>query len=921
MLRSGFSWNGGWLAVAVAVLLTAAPAAAQVSTGAIEVVAYDQEGAMLPGVTVQAVNPDTGLQRVAVSDGQGVAIFRGIAPGTYTVSAALDGFAEGRQENIQVRLGQTQKLVFNMKVQVSETITVTGEAPVVDVLKMDSSTNITPEMITDLPVPSREFERLAYIAPGVARERGGFRFIQNSPVIGASGNASGNSINIDGAELTDQALGLSRTRVSQDAIREFRVVTARFDPEIGGSPGGALNVVTKSGTNEVHGSVFGFYRGADLRETGELEQDNDEFERYQLGFTLGGPFKRDKTHYFLSFEYVDETTITPFRPQGAYVDLAEDVPTGFEQTLGMFSLDHQFSASSNGFIKGLYEDYEMPNFRVGGVSDVSNGQLLERENWNFTIGHIAVFDDGNRLNELRAQYGSRYYFEPTNSDDVEEWFSSGTTLRIGANVVGDLLGDGTFFEVKDTFTWHVGGASSSQDIKLGGGWYHIKDRSDIPVYQEGLILYLTDDRTLPLAYIYGTGSADITKQTDILSFWFNDDWRPLPNLTLSLGLRYDVDLEGNNPDFSQSDLVGPRSVDENNFQPRVAFTWDMGNDGKSVLRGGAGIFTGRYLLVPAFSELQQNGTTGRVVGTNFNGLIFGLPPEFWLDLDDPENTGLPQPIAATILEDSLKAPESWQASLGFTQALGDTGLYLDLEGLYAEGKNEIFTRDINWNGNDDPTRPNGDYGQINQYGNDGHSEYWAGILSLNGTFGAGHVLTSSLTWSEKKNLSDDFSPVFPFGYPNDPADPEGEWGFSRGHEDLRFVLSGVFRLPANFSLGATYIYGSGQPWNRLVGVDVNGDGKNSDRLPGVARNDEEGPTFSQFNLRVTWTIAGLDIIAEAFNLFNETNYDVNSINNFEFLSYPTFATPDAPIVENPAFGTYSATLQPLEIQLGLRYRF
>ncbi len=925
MLRSSLLRNGGWLAIAVALLLAAAPAAAQVSTGSIEVVTYDQENAALPGVTIQVGSPDTGMQRVGVSDVQGMAVFRAIPPGTYSINAVLEGFAEARQEAFQVRLGQTQKIVFNMRVQVSETITVTGEAPLVDVLKSDSSTNITPEMITDLPVPSREFERLAYIAPGVARERGGFRFIQNSPVIGGSGNASGNSINVDGVDITDQALGLARTRVSQDAIREFRVVTARFDPEIGGSPGGALNVVTKSGTNEVHGSAFGFYRGADLRATGALESSNDEYERYQVGFTLGGPLKRDKTHYFLSFEYIDETTVTLFRPGGDFADLAADYPTGFDQTLGMFSLDHQFKASSSGFLKGLYESFEMPNFRVGGVSDLSNGQTLERENWNFTLGQTAVFGDGNRLNELRMQYGTRYYYEPTNSDDVEEWFNNGTTLRIGANIVGDLLGDGTFFEATDTFTWHVSGSKSSQDIKLGAGWYHIKDRSDIPVYQEGLLIYLTGDRSLPLAYGYGVGSADITKETDVLSVWFNDDWRPAPNFTVSLGLRYDVDLKGNNPDFTASPLVGPRSVDENNFQPRIAFTWDVGNQGKSVLRGGIGVFTGRYLLVPSFSELQQNGTTGRILNTNVNGLLFGLPPEYWLDVNNPENTGIPQPIDATILQDSLKAPQSTQASLGFTQALGNTGLYVDIEGLYGEGKNEFFTRDTNWDNSYTAggvaIRPNPNYRQTNRYGNDGHSEYWAGILSLNGTFGDGHLLTSSVTWSEKKNLSDDFSPVFPFGYPNDPADPEGEWGLSRSHEDLRFVLSGVFRLPANFSLGATYIYGSGQPWTRAIGVDVNGDGKASDRLPGVGRNTEDGPSFSQFNLRVTWTIAGLDIIAEAFNLFNTTNYDVNSIDNFEYLSYPTVGNPALPAIENTNYGNYRATLAPIEVQLGLRYRF
>ncbi len=352
----------------------------------------------------------------------------------------------------------------------------------------------------------------------------------------------------------------------------------------------------------------------------------------------------------------------------------------------------------------------------------------------------------------------------------------------------------------------------------------------------------------------------------------------------------------------------------------------MGNNGKNILRGGAGIFTGRYLLVPAFTELQQNGTTGRVIHQNFNGLLLGLPPAFWLDPNDPENTGVPLPASATLLEDSLKAPETIQASLGFTRALGNTGLYMDIEGIYAKGDNEITVRDTNWNGNDDPTRPNPYWNQINKYGNEGRSEYKAVVLGLNGTFGAGHLVTSSLTWTDKKNISDDFSPVFPYGYPSDPANMEAEFGRSRGADDLRLVMSGVFRLPLNFNLGATYIYGTGQPWNQIVAYDYNGDGKTSDRIPGVKRNDEDGPRFSQFNLRVSWTLelkggTGLEFIAEAFNVFNTVNNDVTSVDNFIWLLGPTLANPDIPVVENPNYGQYRDALDPLEIQLGIRWQF
>ena len=908
----------------VALFAWALPGAAQVSTGTIEVNTVDGDGLPMPGVTVRVVNNETGAQRASVSDAVGTVIMPAVPPGEYNVGVALAGFATADQ-NIAIRIGQTARLIFTMTIQMSETITVTGEAPIVDILKTDSSMNITPEQITDLPVPSREFERLAFIAPGTNRERGGFRFIQGAAVVGAGGNASQTTFMVDGVELTDQALGLSRARFSMDAIREFRVVTARFDPEIGGSQGGALNVATKSGGNELHGSVFGFFRDADLRSTGAFEESNDQFSRYQVGFTIGGPIKRDKAHYFLSLEQIDEQNVTLFRPGGGFADQATDYPLDFDQTLVLGSLNLQFGQTASGFAKVVYEKFNLVNFRVGGVSDISNGQELNRDNWNLTLGHTKVFGDGGRLNELRVQGGNRKYSEPTNSDDMEEWFSGGGTLKIGSNIVGDLVGDGDYFEVRDTFHWYMGGDRSTHDVKLGGAWMHVKERSDIPVFQDGLMSYATDTRAIPVVYIYGDGSADVTTSTDLISVFVNDDWRPSSNLTLSLGIRYDYDTDGNNPNFDDSPLVGPRSVDSNNIQPRVGFSWDIGNDGKNIVRGGAGIFTGRYLLVPAFTELQQNGTTGRIVRSNVNGLLYGLPPAFWLDPADPENTGIPLPIDATLLDDSLKAPETVQASLGYTRALGDTGLYLEIEGIYADGDNEIAIRDTNWNGNDNPGRPNPFYNQINKYGNEGRSKYKAVIVGLNGTFGRGHLLTSSLTWADKKNISDDFSPVFPSGYPSDPADMENEWGRSRGADDWRLVMSGVFRLPANFSIGTTYIYGTGQPWNPIMGYDFNADGKVSDRLPGVERNSMDGPRFSQFNLRVSWTLplanGGLEFIAEAFNLFNTVNLDVTSVDNFEFFAGPTLANPGIPVVENPNFGQYRDTLDPLEIQLGIRWQF
>jgi hypothetical protein len=908
----------------VLVLLAGLPSQAQVNTSTIEVQTVDDSDSGLPGVTVQVTNTDTGLSRTSVTDAGGVAVFPGLPAGPYTVSPSLEEFASVEQP-IVLRVGQTQRLRIGMRLQVSKTITVTAEAPVVDVYKSDASTNIVPEQIKNLPVPDRDFQNLAFIAPGVQRERGGYRFIDDAPLIGSSGNASETAIIVDGVDFTDQALGLSRARFSQDAIGEFRVINNRFDTEIGSSAGGALSVITKSGTNDVHGSAFVFYRDDNLRETGALETGSQDFSRQQLGFTVGGPITLDRTHYFLSMEYIEEDDIALFRPQGpVYGDLARDIAHPFDQLLFLASLDHNISISHNLQFRAVYEDFNEENFRVGGTADESSGMKKLRENWNLSGAHTWMVAD-NKLSELRMQIGEKTFEEPANSDQLSEWFTFGTTLVTGANIIGDQVMEGEYLSVQDTYHWYLGGTGVSHDIKTGLSVSMVNEFWHYPLLPRDWVLYASDDRTLPFQYNYFIGDTDLEADTTIFGLFFQDDIRLSSNLTFSLGLRYDYDSDANNPDFDQigHELVGDRSADDNNFQPRIGFTWDVSGNGADVVRGGAGLFTGRYLLVPALIEQQQNGITG-VWLQRLNGLFLGLGPEFFLDINDPRNTGVLLAPNITLLEDGLEAPEALQASLGYTRRLGESGLYLDIEGIYSEGDNEIIIRDTNFGGNALPLRVNPNYAQINQYTNEGHSEYTALIVAVNGTVGNGHLIACNATWADKKNIADDFSPALT-NYPSDPADIEAEWGRSRADEQLRVVLSGVFRLPWNLTVAPIYIYGSGQPWNRRRGNDYNFDGRTSDRLPGVERNSEDGPEYQTFNLRLTWSppVGGgnMEVILEAFNLFNRTNYDVNSVDSAEFLAGPTVVDPTATLIPNPNFGNYSATLDPREIQIGLRYTF
>src|SRR5205814_2471772 len=285
--------------------------------------------------------------------------------GNYQLSFALEGFAPLKAQKVTLLVGQTAKLSVTMQQSASETITVNASQEVVDVHKTDSSTNIIPEQIEQLPVADRDFQRLAFITPGVERERGGFRFINGGPVVGAGGNASQTTILVNGVDLTDQVNGQSRARFSQDAVREFRVITNRFDPEIGGSAGGAMSIITKSGTNAIDGSVFGFFRDSSLREKGALDlKKNNDYSRHQLGFTAGGPIVKDKAFFFGSLEQIKENSITLFRPAGPYASSAADIKLPFDQTLVFGSTDFNLSSNATAGIKGVYENFSQDNFRV-----------------------------------------------------------------------------------------------------------------------------------------------------------------------------------------------------------------------------------------------------------------------------------------------------------------------------------------------------------------------------------------------------------------------------------------------------------------------------------------------------------------------------------------------------------------------------
>jgi hypothetical protein len=899
------------------------PCGAQVSTATLTVATEVGDGTPLSGVAVVATNRDTGFERRAMTDELGRALLQGMAPGAYEVTAELQGFEAAMAPDCVLRVGQTVNLRLTLRPRVEETVEVAGAAPLVDVERHEAATNVVPEQIQQLPVIDRKFERLAFITPGVQADRVDYFDRSGAPVIGAAATGAQATMLLDGVELTDPNTGLARQRISQDAVREFRVSRQGFSAEIGGSASGAITIVTRTGGNQPRGSFYGFYRADALRAQGALELEDADFTRYQLGLTLGGPLVRDRTHYLLSLEHLDENKLAYVRPGGSLGYLAADVPAPVELTTLLASLDHRFAPSSTGSARLIWERYRQGNYDVGGVRDESSGWSFVRDAWTLLLGHSWVIG-GDRLNELGAQLGSREIPFPANSETVGEWFSLGASLQTGGTFLGgDGLLEGDFAEFRETFSWQPG--DGRHRLRAGLRWMHLEQSYREDRFGFGLLVYLDDNGLFPVQYLYGTGSSHVEQSSDLWGAFLQDDWRVSESLTIGLGLRYDLDVGGNNPDFQHPLVSNARGVDTDNLQPRLSFSWDLSGEGRTVIRGGVGWFTGLARGLGGLYELMFNGITGRTLLRNVSVIDLGI----WLDPSDPANSGVPLAPDIWLLDDEAPSPESTQAGLGLSQRLGDTGLSLEVDAIWVEGRKEIAVQDTNWRGNDDPCqsdpfpgsacRIEPDYTRVERYTNRGRSRYRALTVGVNGVLAGGHLLTAALTVADKKNIADDPGDIY--NEPSDPADLEAEWGRAVTDERVRLVVTGIFNLPWRLTVAPIYEYGSGQPWNQRLGYDDNSDSYFTDRAPGVDRNEQDGPSFSQLSLRLSKALrvgpGDLELIVEVFNLLNTTNYDVSSVLDTETIWDPTVFN----YVPNPDLGTYTATLPPREIQLGLRYSF
>jgi hypothetical protein len=435
-------------------LLAAGPtlwAQATATTGQIEGTVTDESGGALPSVTVSARNVGTGFERTASSDTSGFYRLNLLPLGTYEISVQLQGFATVKRPGVTLRVGETLTIPFPLKVAtVEESVTVTAQAPVVEVARSLSANTINETSIDSLPINGRRFQDFVLLTPGavVEGQRGGTS-ISGQRGINASYAIDGASYDnpffggIKGGERS----GLSYT-ISQEAIQEFQVTNAGYSAEFGRSGGGVVNAVTKSGTNDFHGSAFWYFRNEGLSadnpsalvSAGFAPQSPSDFRQHQFGGSLGGPIQQDKAHFFLAYDQQlrSEPITARFQSSPASVPGFDGEEGTFDRTNDIWTalarIDYRVSDANQFWVRYNFSKNQGDNGLPDGQRQPNDTVLynaVEKDKTHTVVAQLSTVFSPTTLNEIRVQFSREDRpREPNTTDPTITVTGLGRTGRV-----------------------------------------------------------------------------------------------------------------------------------------------------------------------------------------------------------------------------------------------------------------------------------------------------------------------------------------------------------------------------------------------------------------------------------------------------------------------------------------------------------
>lgn len=645
-------------------------ASAQVPSGAISGTVRDSSGAVVAGATVTVTSRETALVRTVQSGADGHYQLSSLPVGVYDIRSEAPGFQSQVQQNLNLAVGQEAVLNFSLTVgTVQETVTVTAEAPLVDTTSGSLGGLVSEKGVTELPLNGRSFNNLVLLQTGIAVHHPVSTTSSTSIGLAFSSNGApirSNYITLDGARLTPATAGITEFSTSGlmlgvDAIREFRVITNNFTAEYGMAMGSQMVIASKGGTNQFHGSVFDFLRNSKMDARNFFSRTNPPYHRNNLGGSLGGPVRKDKDFFFVSYEGVRELLGVPLlinvpnqraRTNGGLVPVVNPavvpylnlypLPNGVlasdpagnlgvgtyafsfnqstNQDFGQVRLDHTFSERNQLFVR-----YTVDASRKTPPNGNDPPPFQQNQN---SRGHYITLAENHTfsavvLNTIRASLTrpSQIFSFPPAPGTESLGFLPGAPLGSfgpGSGITAISGGSPTDTEetglaFSDDFSW-VKGKHSFKLGTLMNRYRGLRSTSNNPYGNytfAGLQQFLAGNAQ----QFQTTTPGSITDRTwvwNTFGFYAQDEWRTTPRLTLNLGLRYEFQTEVNEVTGkagSLRDMIrdasftlgGPLYVNQSlkNLGPRFGFAWDVLGDGTTALRGGFGIFYDIAGFVPA----------------------------------------------------------------------------------------------------------------------------------------------------------------------------------------------------------------------------------------------------------------------------------------------------------------------------------
>ena len=896
-------------------LFTGLVAIAQAQQTSITGTISDSSGGAIPVAKVTATPKGGGALHTTVTNSTGLFALQALDAADYLVRVEVPGFTP-LERSLTLLIGQTLTLALQMHpASTNSTVDVLADAAVIDTSSSIVGGNIDAKQMKDVPLNGRNWMELALLVPGITKNAVGFTPLGTTD----SGKFQ---INVDGQQVTQNTAGsgFGQPQYSRDALDQYQIITNRFDATMGRSSGIQINAQTKSGTNQFHGSLYGYFRNDVFNASDPIAQKVLPFTDQQFGGTVGGPILHDKLWFFFGYEGEKQPGtlfVTPTGFAGQHFSLGTNLTTNSY----LFRTDYQLNSNNRISVRASGYTWANPFTGLAGTDHPSRAADQTRTSYAVFGTWSRIFNSG-MVNEVKL--GLNHF------DWDNEALSNSPELRFPSATIGGRYNYPQVFkqnvqQYRDDLFWLKG----KHSIKTGGEYLYDKHTGFFQQNLRGTVSAFSQDPNYTavfpavdpatwnfaavaptaLSYVQGFGNFNINIPRNTIAFWLQDDWKISQKLTLNLGVRYDNDLGIFDPSLKlASGIVTPRAGDNHNIAPRVGFAYDVTNSRKTVIRGGAGIY---------YADIQANQVIDQQI---FNGqqslqVSVDRTASSTIDLTAPfgGTTGAQflsgaVPVAkqqVQILGHNAHTPYSFQSSIGAEHQFGkdwtlsadfvhwrvyhdwlrtDANLLYNAVNGFNQSPSLVARPDTRYTGVLTFTTPNA-AGAIS----DGLQ------LELKKRFAKGLTLGTSYTLARLKD-----STTGPFYYPNNQYDLNSEWANSVDDQRHTLSLNSSYQMKWGFQASLFYHYGSGQAYQVTAGANPFGNTNVTNRTfkagtvtynnllnnvtsataPGyfvTARDQLYGKPIQRVDTRVSKTFTvkeRLRLIGmfEAFNVLNYQNY-------------------------------------------------